>query len=109
MSPPTKSLVQGDSNCKTHYIRKIRLSIECTPDCFDFEVLAHVDICRLIHLHLPATWVVACREGEARAEASEVPMINPKFSVERYAKTPPWKNQAKAERLMEAWRKAGLK
>jgi adenylate cyclase len=49
------------------------------------------------------------REQEARAEATEVHRIDPKFSVEHFAKTLPFKNQARVERIVDALRKAGLK
>ncbi|MGD0663841.1 MAG: adenylate/guanylate cyclase domain-containing protein [Syntrophorhabdales bacterium] len=49
------------------------------------------------------------RDEEARAEAEEVLRINPRFSLESYAKLLPFKNQAYSERIIEALRKAGLK
>jgi tetratricopeptide (TPR) repeat protein len=72
---------------------------------------------RLLHLypdHLPgrlnaaATYTLAGREEEARAEAAEVMRIDPQFSLERWAKTYPFR-QALVDQLVEAWRKAGLK
>ena len=52
---------------------------------------------------------MAGQEQEARAAAAEVLKINPKFSLEQYAKTLYFKNQADKERTIEALRKAGLK
>mgnify|MGYP000070507695 CR=1 FL=1 len=57
-------------------------------------------------------WDAACsggREEEARAEADEVLRIGPKFSLEYWAKTIPYKNQADKDRLIGTLRKAGLK
>jgi len=49
------------------------------------------------------------RDEEARAEAEEILRLNPKFSLESYAKTIPHKNQAQIDRYINALRKAGLK
>jgi hypothetical protein len=49
------------------------------------------------------------REKEARAEAAEVLRINPKFSVDYYAKALPFKDQSVNDRIVAALRKAGLK
>jgi hypothetical protein len=49
------------------------------------------------------------REKEARAAASEVLKINPKFSVDSFAKTLPYKDQSVTDRVVVALRKAGLK
>ncbi len=54
-------------------------------------------------------YIIMGHADEARAEAEEVIKINPKFSLESYAKTLPFKNQAQLDRLVEALRKAGLK
>jgi hypothetical protein len=45
---------------------------------------------------------------DARAAAAEILKINPKFSLERYAKTLPFTRPA-ADRIVEDLRKAGLK
>jgi hypothetical protein len=42
-------------------------------------------------------------------EAAEVLRINPKFRVEYWAKTMPYKNEADRELIIGALRKAGLK
>ena len=42
-----------------------------------------------IHLDLVATYIHLGREEEARAEATEVLRINPKFSLEHFSKTIP--------------------
>jgi hypothetical protein len=49
------------------------------------------------------------QEHEARAEATEVLRLNPKFSVESYAKRLTFKDQSVTDKYMDALRKAGLK
>jgi len=49
------------------------------------------------------------REKEARAEAAEVLRINPKFSLDNYAKVIPYKDQSQTDKSLNALRKAGLK
>ncbi|MBL7205725.1 MAG: tetratricopeptide repeat protein [Desulfobacteraceae bacterium] len=63
----------------------------------------------VVHLALAATYVLSGHEEEARAEAAEILRIDPKFSLERLAKTRPHKNQANTERFIDSLRKAGLK
>jgi hypothetical protein len=48
------------------------------------------------------------REKEARAEAAEVLRINPKFSLDSFAKAVPYKDQSVIDKLYNACRKAGL-
>jgi len=60
------------------------------------------------HLTLSAAYMELGRNEEARAHAAEVLRINPKFSLESYAKTQPYKNKADIERYIAALRKAGL-
>jgi adenylate cyclase len=57
---------------------------------------------------LTATYSLAGRLNEARAQASEVLRVQPKFSSERYAKKFPFKDKAEIDRLNAALRKAGL-
>jgi len=61
------------------------------------------------HAFLAAAYSLHGREEEARVEAAEVLRINPKFSVEYWAKTMPYKNEADKELTVGALRKAGLK
>ena len=65
------------------------------------------------HLGAHATLVVSYselgREEEARAEAAEVLRISPNFSLESVRQRGPYKDQARLERWLDAWRKAGLK
>jgi adenylate cyclase len=61
------------------------------------------------HIDLAATYSLAGREEDARAAASDVLNTNPKFSLEGFAKSFPYKNQAHKERYIDALRKAGLR
>lgn len=61
------------------------------------------------HLFLASTYSLAGRDEEARAEASEVLRIRPKFSLERFEKRLFYKNKADTEIYIGALRKAGLK
>jgi TolB-like protein/Tfp pilus assembly protein PilF len=61
-------------------------------------------------LFMAAFYSRAGRDEEARIEAAEVMRINPKFSLEEYAKTVTYKKQEDVERTISApLRKAGLK
>ncbi len=62
----------------------------------------------LAHLGLAGTYSAMGREKEARAEADEVLRINPKFSLDRYAKIIPYKDQAEVDKYINALRKTGL-
>ena len=63
------------------------------------------------HLGLAATYSMMGREQEARAEAAEVLRINPKFSLDFFAKSllSLYKEQSVREDLLNALRKSGLK
>jgi adenylate cyclase len=61
------------------------------------------------HSGLAATYIMMGREKEARAEAAEVLRINPKFSLDSFAKTLSYKDQSVNDRIVAALRKAGLK
>jgi tetratricopeptide (TPR) repeat protein len=61
------------------------------------------------HIFLTAAYSMAGRDKEARAIAAEVFKINPKFSLEQFAKILPYKDPATKKRLVESLRKAGLK
>jgi len=63
----------------------------------------------LAHLGLAVTYSMMGREQEARAEAAEVLRLNPKFSVDNYARFLPFKDHARIDRFTDALRKAGLK
>jgi adenylate cyclase len=61
------------------------------------------------HAFLAACYSSSDRHAEAAAAADEVRRINPKFNLEFYAKTLPYKNKADKDRYIAALRKAGLK
>jgi tetratricopeptide (TPR) repeat protein len=61
------------------------------------------------HLGLTATYSITGLEKEARAEAEEVLRINPKFSLDSFARTLAFKDQSMSDNYIGALRKAGLK
>jgi adenylate cyclase len=61
------------------------------------------------HLTLAAIYSELSRTAEARAEATEVLRLNPKFSLEIHKQRAPIKDPAVLERHLAALRKAGLK
>jgi adenylate cyclase len=61
------------------------------------------------HVTATVAYNMCGREEEARATAADVSRINPKFSLEYFAKRLPYKNQADTDRYIAALRKAGLK
>lgn len=63
----------------------------------------------LAHVLLASTYSMMGLEKEARAEAAEVLRINPKFSLDYFAKSLPFKDQKVTNNLIDALRKAGLK
>jgi adenylate cyclase len=58
---------------------------------------------------LTSTYSMAGREKEAREAAAEVLKINPKFSLEQFAKIHPYKDPVTKDRYIDSLRKAGLK
>ena len=60
------------------------------------------------YIHMAISYIRLGQEKEARAAAAEILRINPKFSLERYAKILPFP-QAVADLVIEDLRKAGLK
>jgi len=65
------------------------------------NVLSRVALCSIYSL--------AGRMDKASAQAKEIMRLNPKFSVERFARTDPQKNQAVKKRYIDALYEAGLK
>jgi adenylate cyclase len=61
------------------------------------------------HLGLTAAYILSDKVAEAKVAATEVLSIDPKFSLEHFAKTRPYKNKADVDRYVAALRKAGLK
>jgi adenylate cyclase len=60
------------------------------------------------HAALAAVFSMMGRAKEAYTEAAEVLRINPKFSLEWYAKTSLHKDQSTSDKIINAMRKAGL-
>jgi adenylate cyclase len=60
------------------------------------------------YIHMTISYIRLGLEKEARAAAAEILRINPKFSLERYAKILPFP-QPLVDRIIEDLRKAGLK
>jgi hypothetical protein len=63
----------------------------------------------IAYIALTSAFEMAGRMEEARAAAKEVLRINPRFSVERYEETLPFKDKVAKDRIIDALRKAGLK
>jgi adenylate cyclase len=61
------------------------------------------------HIMMASVYSFSGRDEEAQAEADEVLRINPKFSLEKYAKVINYKNKDDKNRVIEALRKTGLK
>jgi hypothetical protein len=59
-------------------------------------------------LALTVAYGLSGRDEEARATASEVLRIDPKFSLEGFSKTLVYKNQTDRDRFIDALAKAGL-
>jgi adenylate cyclase len=78
-------------------IAMLKKALDRAPD----DIMAHV--------WLAATYISSGQEDKARAEAQAVLRIDSEFSVERFAKRMPFKNEAERELLIDALRKAGLK
>jgi tetratricopeptide (TPR) repeat protein len=64
---------------------------------------------QMAYVGLVTSYSLLGREEEARSAAQEVLRVNPKFSVEVWAKAMPYKNWEKLARFADALRKAGLK
>jgi adenylate cyclase len=63
----------------------------------------------LAHIGLAITYALMDREKEAHAEAAEIMKIDPKFSLESYARRLPYRDQKVIDNVVSAIRKAGLK
>ena len=61
------------------------------------------------HLGLAVTYIQIAREKEARSEVEEILRLNPKFSLDSFAKTLSYKDQSVTDNFVDALRKAGLK
>ncbi len=60
------------------------------------------------HIGLAATYIMMGREEEARASATEVLRINPKFSMDSFEKRLRYKDLSRSDKFIAALRKAGL-
>jgi adenylate cyclase len=60
------------------------------------------------HIGLASVYSLLNREEEARAEVKEILRINPKFSLERFAKVLLYKNKSDMEMVIDSLRTAGL-
>jgi adenylate cyclase len=60
------------------------------------------------HIALVAAYSISGRHKDARAAASEILRIEPKFSVEYFSRTLTYKNQSDKDRFISALRQAGL-
>jgi adenylate cyclase len=60
------------------------------------------------HAMLAGVYSMMGRDKEARVEATEVLRINPKFSLEWYARTSAYKDRAVTDKIINDMRKAGL-
>ncbi len=64
----------------------------------------------LAHIYLAGTYSMMGREKDARAEAAEILRLNPKFSVDYFARALSfYKDQSVKDNMIGALRKAGLK
>ena len=101
MPPHWYFLSLGDAYCLTGQYEKaiatLKKALQGNPD----DLISHIN--------LATSYIMGGREEEASAEAAEVLRIDPKFSLEYFANTLPYKNQADTDRSIDALRKAGLK
>jgi len=58
---------------------------------------------------LAATYSLLGREEEARAQATQILRMEPKFNLKSFVKTLPFKNKIDAALLLDSLYKAGLK
>jgi adenylate cyclase len=78
-------------------VSAFKKAIQLTPD----NIFAH--------LGLAETYSMMGQEKEARAEVAEVLRINPKYSLDSFAKSIAYKDQSQNDKLINALQKAGLK
>jgi tetratricopeptide (TPR) repeat protein len=60
------------------------------------------------HISLTQCYWLSARKEEARSEAAEVLRLNPKFSVEKWARRQPHKDRVRLKKRIDAMREAGL-
>jgi adenylate cyclase len=78
-------------------LRLLEKSLQMNPD----DIFAHLSLAALL--------VELDREEEARAEVREVLRLHPRFSLDHFAKTLTFKDQAFVDQRIDLLRKAGLK
>jgi len=61
-----------------------------------------------VHIISAVVYAGCDREKEAQKEAAEIRRINPKFTVESFARILPYKDQQYKDRTVNALRKAGV-
>lgn len=79
------------------------------PSNYRYESIAREPNNICAHTGLASTYSLMGREKEARAEVAEVVRINPKFSLDFFAKTSALKDRSVIGNMISALRKAGLK
>ena len=62
----------------------------------------------LAHVHLAVVYEELGREKEARAEATEILRLNPRYSLNLLRDLLPYKNEADRDRIVSGLRKAGM-
>lgn len=62
----------------------------------------------LPHVYLTAALSDAGIDSEAKAAAAEVLRINPRYSIEQFEKTAPYRDKALTKRYADSLRKAGI-
>jgi adenylate cyclase len=95
------------------YLQNLALVYFQTGDCKEAIAVGEKGLKRQpdnlsSHVIIAAVYGSCGREKEARKEATEILRINPKFTVESYAKILPYKTPSDRDRVVQGLRKAGL-
>jgi adenylate cyclase len=113
--PMAKRAIRLNPFCPTPYFIILGLAYRWAGQ-FDEAVSAYKNALQrspdsfFAHLSLAALYIWMGREKEARDEASEVLKLNPKFSLDNFARGRSYyKDQSQADKFINALRKAGLK
>jgi adenylate cyclase len=112
--PVIKKSIRLNPFCPGHYFYNLGIAYVFTGRCEEAVSACKKAIQRspksiLAHIAMTGVYGICGLEEEARAAGAELLQIAPKFSVDYFAKTLTYKNQADKERLIEALRKSGLK
>jgi len=81
---------------KRHF-RLLKLALHQLPDYL------------INHVYLTASYIMIGMELEASKQAEEILRIDSNFSVDKFGRFLPYKNQSDTDRILNALRKAGLK